>query len=53
MERGGTMRAAANVYSLSSGKTKIAWQLSGIRDNCHCRAWRLLIGVVIGVAYWH
>jgi hypothetical protein len=54
------MRVAAMVYSLSSGKRKIARQLSGIRDNCHCPAWRLLIGVayrrclptlLIGVAY--
>jgi hypothetical protein len=41
----GTMRAAANVYSLSSGNKKIAGQLSGIRDNCHCPSWGLLIGV--------
>lgn len=39
------MRAATDVYLLPQAKVKV----SGIRDNCHCPAWRLLIGVLARV----
>jgi len=44
-ERGRIMRAAANVYSLSSGKDKGERHMG----NCQCPAWPLLIGVLARV----